>query len=264
MEDVLNEGVEVQEAAEPVVTDNNDPAEGQEPQDNGRTEEDTRFANVRRKAEEDARMKYETRQNQLNDEVKRLFGGYAHPTTGMPIESMEQYLEAVAIQQRMQQEEALKEKGVDPELINTMINNSPVIRQANQILQDNLKNDALNRLKADLQIVSEIDPSIQSESDLAKHESYEQVVELVSKHGLSLPEAFKLANYDSISAKRTSAVKQAAINQARGKDHLEGSTSGVAVSESGVDIPLSEIATWREYYPGLSDAELKKKYNRTL
>ena len=87
---------------------------------------------------------------------------------------------------------------------------------------------------------------------------------MVSKHGLSLPEAFKLANYDSIATRKAEAAKQAAVNQAKGKNHMEQSGNGTSTSENEVDIPQSEIQIWREYYPGLSDAELKNKYNRTI
>jgi len=38
-------------------------------------------------------------------------------------------------------------------------------------------------------------------------------------------------------------------------------TNGVSDASNDVDIPSNSIATWREYYPGLNDSELRKKYN---
>ena len=267
------EGQEVTEPAEQEVVTDNNTDEGtetgavEEPESEptgGKTEEDSRFASVRRKAEEEARSKYEAQMQNVNSEVKRLFGNVKNPTTGAPIESFDDYIKAVEEQQRLVREQEMRSKGIDPKIIDEMIQASPVIRQANQIMQDSLKNEAAQKLAADLKAVSEIDPSIKSESDIANLETYPQILDLVTKHGLSLLEAFKLANYESIATKKAEAAKQAAVNQAKGKSHMEQSGNGASTSENEVDIPQSEISTWREYYPGLSDAELKKKYNRTI
>ena len=267
------EGQEVTEPAEQEVVTDNNTAEGtetsavEEPESEptgGKTEEDSRFASVRRKAEEEARSKYEAQMQNVNSEVKRLFGNVKNPTTGAPIESFDDYIKAVEEQQRLVREQEMRSKGIDPKIIDEMIQASPVIRQANQIMQDSLKNEAAQKLAADLKAVSEIDPSIKSEADIANLETYPQILDLVTKHGLSLLEAFKLANYEHIANKKAEAAKQAAVNQAKGKSHMEQSGNGASTSENEVDIPQSEISTWREYYPGLSDAELKKKYNRTI
>ena len=267
------EGQEVTEPAEQEVVTDNNTDEGtetgavEEPESEptgGKTEEDSRFASVRRKAEEEARSKYEAQMQNVNSEVKRLFGNVKNPTTGAPIESFDDYIKAVEEQQRLVREQEMRSKGIDPKIIDEMIQASPVIRQANQIMQDSLKNEAEQKLAADLKAVSEIDPSIKSESDIANLETYPQILDLVTKHGLSLLEAFKLANYESIATKKAEAARQAAVNQAKGKNHMEKSGNGASTSENEVDIPQSEISTWREYYPGLSDAELKKKYNRTI
>ena len=269
-------GAEGQEVTEPAgqeeVTDNNtdegtETGAVEEPESEptgGKTEEDSRFASVRRKAEEEARSKYEAQMQNVNSEVKRLFGNVKNPTTGAPIESFDDYIKAVEEQQRLVREQEMRSKGIDPKIIDEMIQASPVIRQANQIMQDSLKNEAAQKLAADLKAVSEIDPSIKSEADIVNLETYPQILDFVTNHGLSLPEAYKLANYDSISSKKAEAAKQAAVNQAKGKSHMEQSGNGASTSENEVDIPQSEISTWREYYPGLSDAELKKKYNRTI
>lgn len=269
-------GAEEQEVTEPAgqeeVTDNNtddgtEPVVGDEPEaepTGGKTEEDSRFASVRRKAEEEARSKYEAQTQNINSEFKRLFGNVKNPATGAPIEGWQDYINAVETQQRLAREQEIRSKGIDPKLIEDLVQSSPAIRQANQIMQDNLKNEAAQKLAADIKAVSEIDPSIKSEADIAKLETYPQILDLVSKHGLSLPEAFKLANYDSIATRKAEAAKQAAVNQAKGKSHMEQSGKGTSTSENEVDIPQSEIHIWREYYPGLSDAELKKKYNRTI
>ena len=118
------------------------------------------------------------------------------------------------------------------------------------------------QLDEDIKAVTAMAPEIKSLEDLEKHASYASVLEYVNI-GLRLPDAFKLANFESISTRQTAAAKQAAINQARSKGHLETTTS-VSDSSNLADIPENEISKWREYFPGLSDEELKKKYNQTL
>ena len=53
----------------------------------------------------------------------------------------------------------MKEKGIDPQLIENMIRTSPEIIQAQQILEQNQKAEADRMLERDLKSVSAIDPS---------------------------------------------------------------------------------------------------------
>jgi len=230
----------------------------------GKTEEDARFASVRRKAEEDARAKYEAQQQSIDSEFKRLFGNYKNPQTGKPIENVSDYLVAIQAQQKQAREEELRAKGVNPELIEEMINNSPIVKQAESMIQQNMQAEAARRYAEDLKALSEIDPSIKSEADLMAHPSYPQVYEFVSKNGLSLPDAYRLANYNSLSAKNNAAVRQAAINQAKGKNHLEATGAGMASGKDLQEVPASTLARMREFYPDLTDEQIKVKYNETL
>lgn len=267
--DGILEGANVQEPAAPVATDN----QVEEPivpeGDAGTTEPgitdqiqsdelNSQFAAARRKAEES----YNRKMSGINSEVKRLFGSVVNPVTGKNIETMEDYLQACEHQQREILNQELTDKGIDPNLIEQMVNNSPAIRQAQQILENNQRAEVQKQLDEDMKAVTAMAPEIKSLEDLEKHESYASVLEYVNK-GLRLPDAFKLANFDSISTRQTAAAKQAAINQTRSKGHLETTTS-VSDGSNLADIPDKEISTWREYFPGLSDEELKKKYNQTL
>ena len=229
-----------------------------------KTEEDSRFANVRRKAEEEARLKYESQYRQINDDVKRLFGGYKNPETGKAIETMADYLEAYEAQQRLAQQEELRQKGIDPNMLNEIINNSPVVRQAQAAMEQQIKSESERKLAEDLKELGKIDPSIKSTEDLLNHPSYPQIYEYVSKHGLSLPDAYKLANYSTLNARQEAAVKQAAINQVKGKNHLETTGKGVADGDNLVDVPESTLREYRKFYPDLTDHELKVKYNSFL
>lgn len=227
-------------------------------------EEDARFANVRRKAEADAKARYEAQTKSADDEFKRLFGSYKNPVTGKPIESVRDYVEAFKAQQKQDREEELRSKGVDPQMIEEMVNNSPIVQQANAVMQRSLQAEAQRQFANDLKIVSEIDPAIKTEEDLIKHSSYPKVLELVTQNRLSLPDAYKLANYAELSARNNAAVKQAAINQAKGKQHMEATGAGVAENTELVEVPASMMATYKQFYPNLTEAQIKAKYNEML
>ena len=76
---------------------------------------------------------------------------------------------------------------------------------------------------------------------------------------MSLVDSYKILNY----GKATAAIQQQAINQAKGKSHLNP-VNGVATPNEGAEIPQSELAYWKEAFPDKNPAELKKLYNKTL
>lgn len=257
------EGANVQEVAAPDVTDNpvdeptveeNEEVVEQPTEQKQSDEVNAQFAAVRRKAEEDA-------QKRINGEFKRLFGNVQNPVTGRNIETYEDYIQAVEYQQRATQNRMLEEKGIDPAMIEQMINNSPTIRQAQQVLAESNRAEAQRQLESDLKVVSQIAPEIKTIADLEHHSSYNDVLGYVQK-GLSLQDAFKLANYNSLSTQSADAAKQAAINQARGKSHMQTTTGSISNTDNLMDIPESEISRWKEFFPGASMKELKEKYNR--
>lgn len=253
-----------EEANESVSTTENAPEGTSEPTADGKTEEDSRFASVRRKAEADAKARYEAENSRRNEKIKQMCAGKVNPVTGQTIETMDDYFEALAAQEKLAREQELRSKGVDPRMIEEMVNNNPIVRQAQTVMQQSQEAEAKRQLEADIKEIGEIDPSIKSEADLFVHPSYQKVYELVSKNGLSVVDAYKLANYQNLSAKNTAAAKQAAVNQAKAKNHLEATGNGMASNDSLVDVPASLAATWRAMNPGISDSEIKTKYNEFL
>ena len=84
---------------------------------------------------------------------------------------------------------------------------------------------------------------------------------LVQK-GLSLEDAFYLANRREMDQRRRAASRQAAINAAQGKRHL----SAGLTQETGdaVEVPSEMAESYREMMPGATDAEIQKAYARYL
>ena len=235
-------GVEVQEVAEPVDT-----TQVQSAEDNAR------YAAARRKAEAEQKM--------TDSRFAKLFGGHTNPVTGKPIQTALDYLDAIEAQEQMNRMEQLKQSGVDPKLLNDAIMNSPVMRQAQQYINDQNMQTANAQIEKDLKVISEIDPSIKTIADLAMQDNFDEIMALVKNHNLSVDKAYKLANMDRISEKRQAAAQQAAINQAKGMQHMT-STNGGSQKDGLKEIPADKLANWKAMFPEASMKELKEKYNR--
>ena len=267
------ESANIQEVAEPEavvetaeVTDNQvDTAEEgaieQEPATPVQSDEvNAQYAAARRKAEEE----YQRKINRVDDEVKRLFGSYKNPITGKQIETFDEYIKAVEDTQRQAQEQELRDKGIDPAVIEQMVNNNPAVRQAQQYLEQSRQEEARRNLEADLKEITKIDPSIKSMEDLQNHVSFPAVLSYVRDNGLKLHDAFRLANYTQLSSHNADAARQAAINQARGKQHME-TTNGISQPGSQMTpIPANLLSNWQAAYPGMSMEQLTKKYNESI
>lgn len=274
-------GVEAQEVTEPVTTETEpvnptteagttenaaETAESNaesaaEPKADGKTEEDARFASVRRMAEEKANAKNAARNARIDAEFKRLFGNAVNPLTGKPITSAEEYIMAYAEQKRRDDEEELKAAGITNERFAEMVRNLPEFKQAMEANARMQKAEEERYFGEALKEIQKWDPSVKSREDLEKHASYPEVYDLVMNHGITLEKAFRYANMEALSAKNSAAAKQAAVNMAKGKDHLAATGAGVSSSKNLADVPASTMAVLKEFYPGLSEAELRAKYN---
>jgi hypothetical protein len=271
-------GAEVQETTEPAIQETepvNPTAEATEtaqaaPQAetepttddaNGKTEEDARFANIRRTAEEKANAKYAARQAKIDAEFQRLFGGAVNPLTGKPITSAEEYIAAYAEQKRRDDEEELKAAGITNERFAEMVRNLPEFKQAMENSARMQKAEEERYLGEALKEIQKLDPSVKTREDLEKHASYPEVYDLVMNHGITLEKAFRYANMEALSAKNSAAVKQAAVNQAKGKSHLVATGSGMSNTKELKEVPAATMAELTKFYPKLTEAELKAKYN---
>lgn len=264
------ESVETPEAADPVggedeiiqgvEADSVEDSEGTEDQqlDVGETEPQPDMnaiaAAARRKAEEAARIQ----QSKIDAEFARRFGHLTNPLTGKPIQTQADYLSALDAQERYAAEEKLKQNGVDPGIINQLIANNPAIRQAQEVIAQSKAQEAYNQINQDVLQLSQIDASIRSFNDVPP-----EVIQHSMATNMSLVDAYKVLYFGRISTAKQEAIQQAAINKAKGKQHMTP-MNGVSTPESGVDIPDNELTMWKEVFPDKSMKELKKLYNETL
>ena len=234
-EEVAEESVETQEVAEP---------------EKQSAEQNAYFANMRRQAEAEAQRK-------MDKKIASLCRDVTHPITGKPITTFAEYEDAIAAQNRIQTEKQLEESGLDISLLDEYVKSSPVLAQAQQIIEQNNMAQAEAQIQNDFKEIQKLNPELQTFNDI---ENLDEVIKKVEA-GASLVDAYKIVNFDTLMAKGTKGAKQAAINQARGKSHLEP-TEGVTESNGEVEIPEDLIPMLKETFPDKSMKEIKKLYNQ--
>lgn len=259
------EGETAPEAAEPVE----ETAESEEP--TGDTQEESTepqfdtekqnaaFAQMRRRMEQ-----AERRAAEVDAMYARQFEGYTNPETGAPIRSARDYAEAMAAQERMQARQKLQENNIDPRLIDNMIANSPVVRQAEEATAELNNIRAQQMVDEDFRKVLALDSSLTSKEDILKDPSFGSVLEYVGAHpGIRFDEAYKLVNFDRLSSSKTAAAKQAVVNQVKGQSHLSNGQA-ITNADSLEDIPPNMLEMYKEAFPEKNMKELKALYNKTI
>lgn len=217
------------------------------------------FANMRREAEAARRQLAE-----IDNAYARQYAGYKNPETGAPIRSARDYIDAMAAQERMQAREKLRENNIDPSIVDAMIANSPVVRQAEAATAELNSYRAQQMIDEDMKKVLAIDSSKTSKEDIYNDPSYGAVLDYIGRHpGTRFDEAYKLVNFDRLSGLKTAAAKQAVVNQVKGQAHLSNA-SGVTSDDGLEDIPSEMMENFKDLFPGRSMKELKALYNKTL
>ncbi len=213
-------------------------------------------AAARRKAEQEAK----NAQKAIDDEYVRRFGSLSNPITGEPIRSQADYLKALDAQEELRAKNELMDKGIDPSLIDKLIANNPMIREAQQVMADAQRRQTIDAINADVAELGTLDPSIKSLDNVPPN-----VIEMsmASNGSISLVNAYKILNYGKLSESKEAAITQNAINQAKSKAHLNP-VNGVATPDEGVEIPSELLGMWKEQFPNKTSAELKALYNKTL
>lgn len=217
------------------------------------------FAAARRRAEQHYNQEIANR----DAEYARRFGHLKNPETGQPIRSERDYFAALDAQERLNTQEQLRSQGVDPSVLERVIQNNPTIRQAEQVLRQATIEKGNQMLNDQIKEISGFYPEVKSLEDISKMDTF-QAFDRYVRNGMSLVDAFKLANYDTLVGRGAAASRQAAINAAKSTGHLVPVGGGANGPEGEVDIPKNDLELWQDTYPGLSYKELKAKYNRTL
>ena len=274
----VEKGEEAQEAAAPVTTEEpegvkeqevtdpageSDEAERTNVPDDERTnvpkehvqsdEDNAKYAAIRRRAEADAKKKYEA---ELDKAVADM--GFDDPYTNTPIKSMADF-NAYKERLRAEQVKDIQEKNQwSQEDYQRFVESLPEVQAGRAAMKkvENLEIQA--RMDRDLEEIRKINPDIRTMEDVAKLDNFQQLFDMVGK-GYSLPDAYKVLNYDSLTTHAAQVAKQQALNSVGNKGHLQPSA---ARGQGAIPVPADIAAEYRLFMPDATDAEIQAHYNR--
>lgn len=250
-------------------------AAGAENQDD--TQERHRQAQLRRQREEAARQS--ALQASRDKIYADIFAGQVNPFTGRPITTEADYKAWLAEknrrdaqQQQEQMERQLSDAGLPADalrkIIGQVVARPPAVQQARQAtMQAALQSARAVRQRAEASIQKSLAaigaefPEIKTLDDIAKMPTAGRFNDLVQK-GIGMEDAFYLANRQELDQRRRAASRQAAINAAQSKSHLNAGVAGETAE--AVDVPADMAESYREMMPGATDAQIRKAYANYL
>ena len=215
-------------------------------------EQNAAFAAARRRAEAQAAVRSQAEQDAL---VERIYRGQNNPYTGKPIRSVRDLNEY----EQQYQADQMRQAGIDPGVLNQMIEQNPVVQQARQMTAKMQQEEGQRYIEGQVAEISKVDPSIKSFADLTKAETFPQFDAMV-RRGYSLVDAYKIVNFDRLTGQRAAAAKQQALNSVNGKNHLNP-TKGAGNGEDVV-VPEETMEMYRSAFPNWTKQQIIEDYKK--
>ena len=255
-----DEGGEDPEVADQDVGDEPEESEETGASEEGTEDRDSIYAAARRRAESEVKARYEKEQAEKDAFYAKICEGRVNPETNMPITTEAEYREAMQAQKRMEVQQELESKGVNPSVIEQYIANSPEIKESRRMLAELQDREARAQVEEDIKAILAIDRSYENADDLIGSDAFQSAIEMCKNTpGLRVQDAYKIVNFDNLRDAGAKAAKQAAINEAKGKDHLKA-TPNTQAGKGSVEIPEEEYSKWKRFYPDKSRKELNALY----
>ena len=276
--DDIAQGENEQETAEPAEgemtreDDSGDAAEddkGADTEDIMAPRERARFAAARRKAEAERDAAIKEAQEEAKRTIDEVFKsiGLQNPYTNKPITTKEEYEEYRRLYRDERKSQLIQRSGMTDDEFSEFVASLPEVqeakraqREAEQTAKIMRQQQAKAKIDEQLKEIAAIDPSIKELKDITKMDTYPRFNELVQR-GNDFVDAFKLANIDMLTNSAAAASKQAAINAARSKDHLNRTSSRGA---GAVSVPTDIKEAYRAFNPNATDAEIQQHYNKYM
>lgn len=223
---------------------------------------DSVWAIARKRSEREA-------QARIDRQIAQRFGQYKNPATGKNIATLDDYFAAMDAQAEQSRQEAIdrmtaNQSREQQEALRQILANDPEKRRLNARVQeleqkqlDEQAGAAFNRDFAELQ---KLEPALKTVNDLEKLDGFDKIVQLVQEKGLDMVTAYKAVNFGRATQASQAAGKQAAINAAKGKNHL-AAHDGQAQPGTQKVMSESMLHLAKEAFPDKSDAEIQKLYN---
>ena len=228
-------------------------------------EERHRQAAARRAREEAARAQAE--REKIDKVYADLFAGQTNPYTGKPILGKKDYDDYLQQVQAGKQEEMLQKAGIDKsvleQLVDARVANHPDVVAARQEKQraeteraEKLRVEAEKAVQEGVEKIHAMDDSINTVEDLYNAPYKDAFLGYLQK-GLSMEDAFYLANREGMQKKNAAAARQEAINQQRSK---AGMTTDAGGGGTGSAVPPEMAERFRDFMPDATDAEIEKAW----
>ncbi len=228
------------------------------------TEERRRQAHGRRQRELEVQ-----RQAARDSAYEEMFRGQVNPYTNEPIRTEADYMAYRDAMTRQDAERGLQQAGVDPQLVRGLVESElrPFREQARRQELSAIGEQARAvSAQADAAIRQSLDGirqmyggKVHSVEDILAMPTGEAFHAYVEK-GLTLEDAYYLANRTEIDRQRMAAARQAGVNQARGKGHMANPTQ--AAGAAGYQATPEEAEAYREFMPDATDKEINAAYAR--
>lgn len=198
---------------------------------------------------------------QLDESIAAL--NLTNPYTKEPIKNKADYDAYRAKVDEDRRAKLLKKAGMSEEEFAKLAAEQPEIKARLEEAREAKRQAAAAAMNEQMRQIHELDPEINTIEDLAKMPNYAQFYRFVKQNRLSLVEAYRLANMERLSARTAAATKQAAMNAAQSKAHLEATKA----RGKGGDVTVVPNDV-REYYrminPKATEAEVKADYAKYL
>lgn len=225
-------------------------------------EENAKFAAARRKAEQERdaaieRVRQEERQaaqRSLNEAIAAM--GQTNPYTGKAVTTKAEWDAWKAQEAQEKTKEVAESAGMSQTEFDNFINNLPSVRDYRQAAERARQQDQKMKLSEQITEIGKLDPTVKTVEDLTKRPEYPQIYATVKK-GISVVDAFKLANYDTLTQNAAAASRQAALNAANSKEHMAPTQTR---GSGAVPVPDNVKQMYRLYNPDATDAEIQAHY----
>lgn len=196
-----------------------------------------------------------------------LFAGQTNPYTGQPIRTEADFRAYREARARQEREEQMLSAGVDPTALRGMVDDAvkPLREEVQRQRLENVSAEARNvtaqaqaAIRQGLEAVRvKYDSGIRTLEDIAAMPTGAAFRGYVEK-GLSIEDAFYMANRDAVDKRRMEAAKKAGIKQASGKRHM-APVPGAAGEAPYVATPRQR-EMYREINPNATDDEINAAY----
>lgn len=212
-------------------------------------------------------------QERAQDEWKAFFAraGLKNSVTGADITSRAEFEAWYKVYEAARMKKDLEEGKLTPEMLQKVADRAVEERIRRQVQPPEQpappprQEVSQEQIKQELAVIHQMDGSVSTLEDIARMPTWGVFREAVMHRGCSFVEAFRLANFDAIMERqRADAARraaQAAVNNARSKDHLAASASR---GSGAVSVPGDEMELYRRLNPGKSAADIQDHYNKML